>query len=712
MAQPEPAAKGRCRIRYITIVRWVYYVTTALFVFDRLFTNVFPRQAFKMKGYSTSSDKFDETYCTLTYLQHNSTFGGLGKCAQSLLRVKSKYDADTRDWTATVFDILARISGRVSIAATNGCLFSMLESFHVYLRRVAPSWVDMHDEHDDRRKFHIYCGWSVILSTLPHIWSAMLPVMFQSYGLKLQTGRPDWPGTERQSYSTVNSLDKVVTLGGDDIWRLIEMTILLGMVMPYTFYKLFKQNWPLGMKIHVFGAVAYLWDIIRRHSHPHSWIFNGPVFLWWVLDKTYAAYSYHKHVPVQCKRLSANYICAELGHFNSQEKSLAPLCWLRFPGSTKRPNPFTSFKNHLQLPLLGNDGKDWKLGFIIRVSQRPGSFTGTLAGENPKAGDVPKSDVFPACCTSPVPASVRTLNVKGAFASCYDRAVERVEQGLPAVIIASGSGAALAVDFIGWAMHRGRPVEREVHVAYTARDVGLFAFVVEIVKTMISKGPGLLPGLRITMSCTRKANDEGFDLDYQRRMHASSDSQLQLKQGRINFEEDILGQSPRDSSVFFCGAPLLAHLLKIECNKTGMELKSGHLFDQPGQQEIEDMALNWFREGHDEKLIQGQVRHLKEHAGIDFGQRPSYSDKDQEAARELRRLSVAAEGEIKRTRARAGSVIEAGIVVGGIVWDSLSTSKHRKVHAFDSDAKDVEPTDSSESDQGGRRNSATVMYDF
>lgn len=37
--------------------------------------------------------------------------------------------------------------------------------------------------------------------------------------------------------------------------------------------------------VHRFVTVPYFVEIVRRHSHPHSWVLNTPIFAIWILDK-------------------------------------------------------------------------------------------------------------------------------------------------------------------------------------------------------------------------------------------------------------------------------------------------------------------------------------------------------------------------------------------------------------------------------------------
>jgi hypothetical protein len=592
------------RVTYKTLLWSFYVITTALFVLDRFTTNVFPRQAFKMGKYSdTDANGFKTGEClTPKSTLRNDKLSGCYSTSSDKIDGFLQAKNGPTGWGVTAFDVLARVSGRWTIAATNGCFFSMFDTFHVWLHQTAPAWIDMHDEHEDRRNFHISCGWQILLATLPHIWSFLLPVMFHSFPIEFDAGTLDWPGTIRTSFKTVDPDKKVVTLSADDVWRLIHVTILLGFVIPYTYKHLFKSNWPLGMKIHMIAGIAYLWDIIRRHSHPHSWIFNGPVFLLWIIDKYTGAYlSYNKDVRVECVKLSANYMVAVTSaEWSAQVPrfSINGLFWLRETtpeGRASRSHPFTCMTNPLKLqlerpgPTAASAGPAWKTGFIIRISQRSGSFTRNL------------SLAIPETSSSPNPC----LDMRGAQPSCYNRAIENLMLGLPVAVMASGSGAALAIDFVAWAVHNEFVFRRACIVMYTTRDRGLFEFVLRTVQDILALSDHRnTDKLQIYLSVTAKDKGDGM----LNPGTSNRDSRLHVEQGRLDFEAKLLDMPVR-TSAFFCGAPLLQRILRDYCREDGISFTAGHVFDQPAHEEIEEMALKWFDEGHHPEVVASEVGH-------------------------------------------------------------------------------------------------------
>ena len=76
---------------------------------------------------------------------------------------------------------------------------------------------------------------------------------------------------------------KQMGLQADDVFRLVEMTLFLAILMPIS-VRLFASRWHAAMKLHRLISLVYFVDVVRRHSHPHSWILNTPVFVIYLLD--------------------------------------------------------------------------------------------------------------------------------------------------------------------------------------------------------------------------------------------------------------------------------------------------------------------------------------------------------------------------------------------------------------------------------------------
>jgi hypothetical protein len=334
--------------------------------------------------------------------------------------------------------------------------------------------------------------------------------------------------------------------------------------------------------------------------------------------------------------------------------------------------------------------------FVVCVSARPGSFTGALADKCDKA--VPEVDAsrpskidelaqemeLETCCQ---------LDVRGPEASCYDRAISEAAAGAPVCVIASGSGAALALDFLQWAVHSKNTFQIHSKVLYTTRDEGLFHFVVDVVTSILEKDTHRSPKLEIVLSLTGQKKAAGLD-----GIAHDADPRLKIRHSRLNFEHTLANTDHR-TSAFFCGAPLLKRILADFCHEEGIPLTAGHLFDQPSPKEIEDMALNWFEEGHDESNITAEVRSLAVLHMVKVGQeQKNHSEAHAASARRLRRMSTATAGSFRQsnlTRARGPTRSLSGLL------SSASTTSPRRRGAEGREPRKLP-----------RAESKSIMYDF
>jgi hypothetical protein len=54
-----------------------------------------------------------------------------------------------------------------------------------------------------------------------------------------------------------------------------------------------NKNWLFSQWIHLFGAMIYTIDLIRMYSQ-HCWVFNVPFIVWWICDRLYGIFYYHR----------------------------------------------------------------------------------------------------------------------------------------------------------------------------------------------------------------------------------------------------------------------------------------------------------------------------------------------------------------------------------------------------------------------------------
>ena len=110
-------------------------------------------------------------------------------------------------------------------------------------------------------------------------------------GLTKIKGTFEYPLSERSppGFKDADPETETMSLQVDDVWRIVEMTVMLGVITPLT-VRWLSRAWHIGMPLHRTVMVLYFVDIVRRHSHPHSWILNTPVFVLWIMDKVWGLY--------------------------------------------------------------------------------------------------------------------------------------------------------------------------------------------------------------------------------------------------------------------------------------------------------------------------------------------------------------------------------------------------------------------------------------
>lgn len=95
---------------------------------------------------------------------------------------------------------------------------------------------------------------------------------------------------------------KQMGLQADDVFRMVEMTIFLCILLPIS-VRWFASKWHAGIHLHRLVNLVYFVDIVRRHSHPHSWILNTPVFALYIFDKHVFTYFYKRNKSPKMKRI-------------------------------------------------------------------------------------------------------------------------------------------------------------------------------------------------------------------------------------------------------------------------------------------------------------------------------------------------------------------------------------------------------------------------
>ena len=426
--------------------------------------------------------------------------------------------------------------------------------------------------------------------TLIHIWSILLPCVTHKWGAQVVPGVFEWPLSERTppGFKDADPVNKMMSLQVDDVFRLVEMTLLLAVITPLSI-RWMQQYWHLGIQVHRFVNVLYFVDIVRRHSHPHSWVLNTPVFAIWILDKVYSMYWRRINEPNYIyEKISNDYIVLYWQNEHEISRNLAvkeimgvgsnyflklyPSSWLepRHPFTT-----FTSRSGNCDHLLIDNDvgaklqnKKKWNSGAVIRLfhndrkiqigsklESRSHTKRISKAFEEEHDSSMKKPPVlemwgpFQGDMTEMIP---RTLFDKSSLFGCSSACCGIVD-GMSTrhlVLVGSGSAVNFMIDFMSYLEQVKESIEAQrtdrlsCILLYSTRDVALYNWSVRAISVLQNRfqfsfsdhgddDNGVIKkrvplDVKIIMSCTAtssSANQLEFSLkDFNELLVSSNDS--------------------------------------------------------------------------------------------------------------------------------------------------------------------------------------------
>ncbi|CAM9357300.1 unnamed protein product, partial [Ascophyllum nodosum] len=146
------------------------------------------------------------------------------------------------------------------------------------------------------------------------------------------------------------------------------------------------------------------------------------------------------------------------------------------------------------------------------------------------------------------------LRTYGPYRSEYGRLTEFPNLP-PLLIIATGAGAALALDFIGYVRANKLVPARSVSICYSSASLALLQFVTN---TLLA---ARTPGIHIKTALTRHDDLELFNTTAERKDD--------LAIGRLNVMS-IMDATSADTEVYFCGGGAMNRLLQTCCAKRSM----------------------------------------------------------------------------------------------------------------------------------------------
>ena len=196
-------------------------------------------------------------------------------------------------WGVQVFEVFSWISGRMSIVTTSILFLTQCRTTMNILVDICPKWLYIGDIRRINDTIHIFAGWMTAIIILLHVWLIFLGPLTSGTSLMFLESQ-----SMRSQVPFYDAEKEILALAPDDVWRLIEMSVLFLILFPLSMwskaYFCRKQRYTTAMIIHLIAALMFAVDIIRKKSHPHSKVFNIPVVVYWGLDRMAGMFLYRK----------------------------------------------------------------------------------------------------------------------------------------------------------------------------------------------------------------------------------------------------------------------------------------------------------------------------------------------------------------------------------------------------------------------------------
>ena len=585
-------------ISYEAVMWTIHLVLCVVVCLDRFYWNVWPRETYTIGKGSAGNDRIE-------------------------LR--------EGPWSVKFFDVIARVSGRYSMVTLNLLFLVRLKTVENWL---SMSWInkyvfDCGNIVKANRRLHIWNGILFCVLLLLHVWSILLPCIVHRYGAQIVPGYFEYPLSERAppGFKDADSEAKMMSLQVDDVFRMVEMSLVLGIMIPLSNYW-FKKRYHIAIHMHRVAAVIVFVDIVRRHSHPHSIIVNSPVFIAWLLEKVYIAWTQVDIAHFHRLRLGDDYMVIGWNSTELLSKSVGPNFYLRLKDSfVAEPfHAFTSFHNRSHFNII-NSHEPWTTGIVMRVyhNKRPmylskidrtshtsrmyhcklesttlelsGPFTGEMSHLIRRA----HTDNGTSYCIGNISLSISpetnvAPNSSGNEPWAQPRSSNAATPGA-VVLVGTGSGINYLIDALQHRFTGGR----QMVVLWSTRDAHLFNWVSGVIRQII---PPEATNLRVILANTDQMNGmagqpfgcEGSNI---------STNIIHCVTGRIDFEKEI----PINSRVFFQGSSKVGKAVKVACERTG-----SWVFKGTGGKEVDSAARRlsgiFVNHAATEQERDGNVHHL------------------------------------------------------------------------------------------------------
>lgn len=273
----------------------------------------------------------------------------------------------------------------------------------------------------------------------------------------------------------------------DDVFRMVEMTVFLCVLLPIS-VRWFASKWHAGIQLHRFINLVYFVDIVRRHSHPHSWILNTPVFVLYLFDKYIFTYFYKRNKSPVMKRirLGQNFMVLYWSSPYGFTDTIGPDYSMLMNNSSllEEKHVFTCFENRSGRVLEDTDNCEeeegtgvldfnWTVGVVIRVFRRKRT---PVLGAQDKVSHTQRM-------YEEEPLMLVTGPRQGEMSEKIRLELLR-DRDAKLVLLGAGSAVNFILDALQWCTVN-KPVRRKISLVYTTRDYDLFQWAMSAFSNLV-----------------------------------------------------------------------------------------------------------------------------------------------------------------------------------------------------------------------------------
>ena len=286
-------------------------------------------------------------------------------------------DSKLGDWLTNWFWI---ITARTLIVSLNMSFVTVMWMIPNFLDEALSSFIDSDVRHS-HLQIHKFAGiWLNGFVVVIHTALIFLPTIIDGTPMKLMTNGFNfddwWDPCVRKFKSYITDTEIYFTV--DEIFRLVLSVLCFVIMMPLSRadWMLYK-SYSVAMAIHGFAGFAFMWDMLRKNSHPLCWRFNLPFIILYCIDRLFSMFIYRVNTFKVQKVERVSDSCFVLYGWVPKLPYRGQGCgdnyWLlhRIPKKSRgdpmfqRAHPYTSFQNwdestrHL-----------WNVGFVIKTNNK------------------------------------------------------------------------------------------------------------------------------------------------------------------------------------------------------------------------------------------------------------------------------------------------------------------------------------------------------